>query len=39
MSTKKTGIDQQLIRDLASILDDTNLSEIEVEQGELRIRV
>lgn len=39
MSTKKTGIDQQLIRDLASILDDTNLSEIEVEQGDLRIRV
>lgn len=39
MSTKRTGIDQQLIRDLASILDDTNLSEIEVEQGDLRIRV
>ena len=39
MSTKKTGIDQQLIRDLAGILDDTNLSEIEVEQGDLRIRV
>ena len=39
MSIKKTGIDQQLIRDLASILDDTNLSEIEVEQGDLRIRV
>jgi len=39
MSTKKTGIDQQLIRDLAGILDETNLSEIEVEQGDLRIRV
>ena len=39
MSTKRTGIDQQLIRDLASILDETNLSEIEVEQGDLRIRV
>jgi acetyl-CoA carboxylase biotin carboxyl carrier protein len=39
MSTKKSGIDQQLIRDLASILDDTNLSEIEVEQDDLRIRV
>jgi acetyl-CoA carboxylase biotin carboxyl carrier protein len=39
MSTKKTGIDQQLIRDLAGILDATNLSEIEVEQGDLRIRV
>jgi acetyl-CoA carboxylase biotin carboxyl carrier protein len=39
MSTKKTGIDQQIIRDLATILDETNLSEIEVEQGDLRIRV
>lgn len=39
MSTKKNGIDQQLIRDLATILDETNLSEIEVEQGDLRIRV
>ncbi|MGB3500157.1 MAG: acetyl-CoA carboxylase biotin carboxyl carrier protein [Mesorhizobium sp.] len=39
MSTKKTGIDQQLIRDLAGILDETNLSEIEVEQGDLRVRV
>ena len=39
MSTKKTGIDQQLIRDLAGILDETNLTEIEVEQGDLRVRV
>lgn len=39
MSTKKTGVDQQLIRDLASILDETNLTEIEVEQEDLRIRV
>jgi acetyl-CoA carboxylase biotin carboxyl carrier protein len=39
MSTKKTGIDQQLIRDLAGILNDTNLTEIEVEQGDLRVRV
>ena len=39
MSNKKTGIDQQLIRDLASILDETNLTEIEVEQEDLRIRV
>ena len=39
MSTKKTGVDQQLIRDLAGILDETNLTEIEVEQGDLRIRV
>ena len=39
MSTKKTGVDQQLIRDLAGILDETGLTEIEVEQGDLRIRV
>ena len=39
MSTKKSGVDQQLIRDLASILDETNLTEIEVEQEDLRIRV
>ncbi|MET0170018.1 MAG: acetyl-CoA carboxylase biotin carboxyl carrier protein [Aliihoeflea sp.] len=39
MSTKKAGVDQQLIRELAGILNDTNLSEIEVEQDDLRIRV
>jgi len=39
MSTKKAGVDQQLIRELAGILNDTNLSEIEVEQEDLRIRV
>jgi acetyl-CoA carboxylase biotin carboxyl carrier protein len=39
MSTKKTGFDQQLIRDLAGILDETRLTEIEVEQGDLRIRI
>lgn len=39
MSTKKPGIDQQLIRDLADILNETHLSEIEVEQGDLRVRV
>lgn len=39
MSTKHSGIDQQLIRDLAGILDETNLTEIEVEQDDLRIRV
>jgi acetyl-CoA carboxylase biotin carboxyl carrier protein len=37
--TKKSGIDQQLIRDLAAILDETSLTEIEVEQDDLRIRV
>jgi len=39
MSNKKTDVDQQLIRDLAGILNDTNLSEIEVELGDLKIRV
>jgi acetyl-CoA carboxylase biotin carboxyl carrier protein len=39
MSTKKTGVDQQLIRDLAGILNETNLTEIEVEQGDVRVRV
>jgi acetyl-CoA carboxylase biotin carboxyl carrier protein len=39
MSIKKTGVDQQLIRDLAGILNETNLTEIEVEQGDLRVRV
>ncbi|MEO9337019.1 acetyl-CoA carboxylase biotin carboxyl carrier protein [Mesorhizobium sp. SB112] len=39
MSIKKTGVDQQLIRDLAGILNDTNLTEIEVELGDLKLRV
>jgi acetyl-CoA carboxylase biotin carboxyl carrier protein len=39
MAGKTSGIDQSLIRDLAGILNDTDLTEIEVEQGELRIRV
>src|SRR5690606_20546976 len=32
-------IDKELIRDLANILNDTDLSEIEIEQDDLRIRV
>lgn len=39
MSNDKKSIDRELIRDLAVMLKDTDLSEIEVEQGELRIRV
>lgn len=39
MSEKKAGIDKGLIRDLANILNDTDLTEIEVEQDDLRIRV
>lgn len=39
MSMKKPGIDQEVIRDLANILTETDLTEIEVEQDDLRIRV
>jgi acetyl-CoA carboxylase biotin carboxyl carrier protein len=39
MAEKKNGIDQALIRDLANILNETDLTEIEVEQDDLRIRV
>lgn len=39
MTTKKTGIDQQLIRELAGILNDTNLTEIEVELDSFKVRV
>ncbi|WP_208434200.1 acetyl-CoA carboxylase biotin carboxyl carrier protein [Bartonella taylorii] len=45
MTTKKidkvkhTTIDTKIIRDLAEILNDTNLTNIELEQGELRICV
>ncbi|MBS1166656.1 MAG: accB [Proteobacteria bacterium] len=31
--------DYELIRQLANILDETNLTEIEVEQEKLKIRV
>ncbi len=39
MGSKKTAIDQELIRELAKLLDETALSEIEVEQSGLRVRV
>ncbi len=45
MTTKKmdkvkhTTIDTKIIRDLAEILNDTNLTNIELQQGELRICV
>lgn len=39
MADKKSGIDQSLIRDLANILNETDLTEIEVEQNDMRIRV
>ena len=35
----KTGVDAELVRDLAKVLDDTGLTEIEVEYGELRLRL
>ncbi|MBS0296235.1 MAG: acetyl-CoA carboxylase biotin carboxyl carrier protein [Proteobacteria bacterium] len=37
--TPADPIDARLVRKLADILRDTELTEIEVEQGELRIRV
>ena len=39
MAGKNSAVDQGLIRDLAGILNETDLTEIEVEQGDLRIRV
>lgn len=39
MTNKKTGVDQQLIRDLAGILNDTNLTEIEVENEDFKVRI
>ena len=39
MGDKKYGIDKQLIRELAELLSETDLSEIEVEQNDFRIRV
>jgi len=40
MSEKKNhAIDPDLVRELAAILSDTGLSEIEVEHGELRLRL
>lgn len=39
MADKKAAFDKELVSDLARILNDTDLTEIEVEQGEMRIRV
>lgn len=39
MSSKNSVIDKETIRDLADILNDTDLTDIEVEHGDLRIRV
>ncbi len=39
MATPKKPFDTDFIRDLALLVAETDLSEIEVEQGDLRIRV
>lgn len=36
---KKSTIDQDLIRELAALLKETELSEIEVEQDDFRVRI
>jgi acetyl-CoA carboxylase biotin carboxyl carrier protein len=36
---KKPGIDKDLIRELAELLKETELSEIEIEQDNFRIRI
>ena len=38
-ATKKPGIDKDLIRELAELLKETELSEIEIEQNDFRIRI
>lgn len=37
--SKKPSIDQDMIRELAALLKETDLSEIEIEQDDLRIRI
>ena len=39
MPTKRQEIDQDLIRELAKLLTETGLTEIEIEQSGLRVRV
>lgn len=39
MAEKKAAFDTSLVGDLAKILNETDLTEIEVEQGEMRVRV
>ena len=39
MADMKQGIDKELIRDLAALLKETELSEIEIEQDDFRIRI
>jgi acetyl-CoA carboxylase biotin carboxyl carrier protein len=39
MRDKKPTVDQELIRELAALLDETGLTEIEIEQDKMRVRV
>ncbi|NWG23116.1 MAG: acetyl-CoA carboxylase biotin carboxyl carrier protein [Pseudorhodoplanes sp.] len=39
MDKKKLDIDQDAIRELAKLLDETNLTDIEIEQDGMRVRV
>ena len=39
MADKKAAFDKDLVEDLAKILNETDLTEIEVEQGDMRVRV
>jgi len=39
MAERKPGIDKELIRELAELLDETGLTEIEIEREGLRVRV
>lgn len=39
MDKKKLDIDQDAIRELARLLDETNLTDIEIEQDGMRVRV
>ena len=39
MADSKHNIDHDLIRELAGLLDETGLTEIEIEQAGLRVRV
>ena len=39
MAESGSGIDKELIRELAKLLDETGLTEIEIERAGLRVRV
>ncbi len=39
MPSKKPGVEEELIRELARLLTETNLTEIEIEREDFRVRV